>query len=103
MNIVPSRRPDASVRAGASLEVSDAVEPTDEELAAIEREWPQIETELAELDAWIQALGDGGRASSLDVRRWRRAQRRVLATHSLPAFDGHGSQPLPCRVDLEVA
>lgn len=103
MNIVPSRRPGMSVRACASPAASDAVEPTEEELAAIEREWPQIEAELAELDAWIQALGEGGRASSLDVRRWRRAQRQVLASHALPALDGHGGRSLPRHMDPEVA
>ena len=54
-------------------------EPTPEELAAIEAEWPEIEAGLVELDAEIRALQVGGLVSELDRRRVRRAQRRVIA------------------------
>src|SRR5690349_15973077 len=54
-------------------------EPTAAELAAIEAEWPGIEAELAVLDAEIRALSAVDDPSPLDWRRWRRAQRRVLA------------------------
>ncbi|ROO50810.1 hypothetical protein EDC02_5668 [Micromonospora sp. Llam0] len=55
------------------------VGPTPDELAAIEREWPLIEAELALLDAEITALyvADGG-PSQLDRRRVRRAGQRVM-------------------------
>jgi Family of unknown function (DUF6284) len=54
-------------------------EPTGAELAAIEAEWPLVEAELAVLDAEIAALSAAGGPSPLDWRRWRRAQRRLLA------------------------
>jgi hypothetical protein len=57
----------------------DAEDPTDDELAAIEAEWPLIEAELVVLDAEIRALTAKGGASPLDWRRLRRAERRVLA------------------------
>lgn len=52
--------------------------PTDAELADIEQEWPLIAAELDLLDAeWIY-LKLGQSACALDVRRVRRAERRVL-------------------------
>jgi hypothetical protein len=57
--------------------LSDA-EPTGPELAAIEREWPQIAAELSVLDAEIRALAYGVGVDELDVRRARRRCRRAL-------------------------
>jgi hypothetical protein len=54
-------------------------EPTADELAAIEAEWPLIEAELAALDEQIRALNVAGHGSELDRRRARRAEHRVLA------------------------
>ncbi len=54
-------------------------EPSPEDLAAIEAEWPLIEAELFVLDAeiaWINAADRGG-PSPLDWRRLRRAEARV--------------------------
>lgn len=57
----------------------DDQEPTADDLAAIEAEWPLIDAELAELDASIRVLMAEGGPSPLDWRRLRRAERRVLA------------------------
>ncbi len=57
----------------------DDQEPTADDLAAIEAEWPLIDAELAELDASIRVLMADGGPSPLDWRRLRRAERRVLA------------------------
>lgn len=65
-------------------------EPTPEELAAIEAEWPVIAAELELLDVELELLGRP--ASPLDARRLRRATRRVLAARVLvAAADGAGS------------
>ena len=56
----------------------DVEEPSAAELAEIDREWPLIAAELDLLDAEIAALSAEGRASTLDRRRVRRAERRVL-------------------------
>lgn len=53
-------------------------EPTRTELAAIEREWPLIEAELHELDCVIRIISAGRDPDEMDIRRYRRAQRRVL-------------------------
>ncbi|MGW4028487.1 DUF6284 family protein [Streptomyces sp. NPDC004838] len=53
-------------------------EPTSVELAAIEAEMPLIAAEVELLDAQITAI-DRSIPSELDVRRVRRARRRVLA------------------------
>ena len=53
-------------------------EPSAQELAAIELEWPVIAAELALLDAEIVALIAGDELSPLDWRRVRRAERQVL-------------------------
>lgn len=83
MSIVSPHRHGRDTTAPPSLPVDlDAAEPTDADLAAIEREWPVIEAELEELDAWIQILIAGRHASGLDWRRLRRAQRRLLAAQS---------------------
>ncbi|AVT36247.1 DUF6284 family protein [Plantactinospora sp. BB1] len=58
------------------LSVDD--EPTPQDLAAIDREWPLIEAELALLDAEITALNAVGGPSPLDRRRIRRAEQRVM-------------------------
>jgi hypothetical protein len=58
------------------LSVDD--EPTPQDLAAIDREWPLIEAELALLDAEITALYSDGGPSPLDRRRIRRAEQRVM-------------------------
>ncbi|MEV0396863.1 DUF6284 family protein [Polymorphospora rubra] len=54
-------------------------EPSINDLAAIEREWPLIEAELAVLDAEIALIyaADRGGPSPLDWRRLRRAEARV--------------------------
>jgi hypothetical protein len=56
----------------------DDVGPTAEELAAIEAEWPLIEAEIALVDAETRVLTASGGLSSLDWRRLRRAEARVL-------------------------
>jgi hypothetical protein len=53
-------------------------EPTAADLAAIEREWPQIAAALELLDLEIREINEGPAASELDRRRVRRAERRVL-------------------------
>ena len=57
-------------------------EPTADDLAAIEAEWPLVEAELSVLDAEIRIVSAPGRPSPLDWRRLRRAQRQVIATHA---------------------
>lgn len=52
--------------------------PSAADLANIEREWPLIDAELALLDAEIIALYDDDGPSSLDWRRIRRAEQRVM-------------------------
>jgi uncharacterized protein DUF6284 len=54
-------------------------EPTPAELAEIEREWPLIEAEMNLLDAEIAYATACESVSSLDWRRVRRAENRVLA------------------------
>ena len=66
------------MRRHRAIEAHD--EPTADELAEIEREWPQIEAELALLDAEIRILTAQGGPSLLDRRRLRRTERQVLAT-----------------------
>jgi hypothetical protein len=56
----------------------DDDEPTPADLAAIEREWPLIEAELAVLDAQIRILAAAGGPTPLGWRRVRRAERQVL-------------------------
>jgi Family of unknown function (DUF6284) len=53
-------------------------EPTPEELAAIDLEWPLIEAEMAVVDAEIRMLTAVCGPSPLDWRRLRRAEARVL-------------------------
>ena len=53
-------------------------EPTAEDLAEIEREWPLIEAEMALLDAEIMCLSANGGPSPLDWHRVRRAEARVV-------------------------
>ena len=67
----------AETRAAMSAGMT-AAEPTADDLAAIEAEWPLIEAELAALDAEIRALSAAGGPSPLDWRRLRRAEHRVL-------------------------
>jgi hypothetical protein len=57
----------------------DADEPSPDDLAAIEDEWPLIDAELALLDAEITILyaADRGGPSPMDRRRLRRAEARV--------------------------
>lgn len=69
----------------------DDQEPTDAELAAIEAESPQIEADLALLDAQIRVLTADGGPTQIDWRRLRRAVRQVLAARqrvSAPATSG---------------
>lgn len=58
--------------------LSADLEPTVNELAAIDREQPLIEAELALLDAEIRILVAEDSASDLDWRRLRRAEHRVM-------------------------
>lgn len=79
----------------------DFREPTEAELAAIDREMPLIEAEVRLLDAEIRLISavDGGYPSPLDWRRVRRAEAqlaRVAAdlfarpAASLPRFGAMG-------------
>jgi hypothetical protein len=62
-----------------SFDYADLPEPTPDDLAAIEDEWPVINGELAVLDAQIAMLyaADRGGPTALDWRRLRRAEARV--------------------------
>ena len=62
----------------------DEREPSAEELAEIEREWPQIARGLAVLDAEIRSLTGSGQVDELAVRRVRRAGRQVLRPVRVP-------------------
>ncbi|MGH3487466.1 MAG: DUF6284 family protein [Actinopolymorphaceae bacterium] len=87
MSII-SRRPSGWYHVDEAGPVEDR-EPTADELAAIEAEWPVIEAELAALDEQIRALTVAGHGSELDRRRARRVERRVLAAQrGLAAHDG---------------
>lgn len=61
-----------------SLPAVSSEDPSPADLAAIEREWPLIAAELDLLDAEISYVNAGPAASTLDRRRVRRAERRVL-------------------------
>src|SRR5947208_1947195 len=56
----------------------DPDEPSAVDLAAIEAEWPLIEAEMALVDAEIHLLTVHGGPSTLDWRRLRRAEARVM-------------------------
>ena len=57
----------------------DDDEPTPDDLAAIEREWPLIEADLALTDAQVALLlADRRTLSALDWRRLRRAEHNAL-------------------------
>ena len=58
--------------------ISRQVEPSTADLAAIDREWPLIEAEIALVDAEIRVLTNDGGPSELDWRRLRRAEERVM-------------------------
>ncbi|MFI5953789.1 DUF6284 family protein [Cryptosporangium sp. NPDC051539] len=58
-------------------------EPSTTELAAIEAEWPEIEADLAVVDAEIAMFASDRGPSLLDWRRLRRAERRALAVRDL--------------------
>ena len=82
-------------------------EPTAADLAAIEREWPLIEAELALTDIQVHLWCVQGKASELDRHRLRRAEQRViretlayLAAH-LRANDGR--RTLPARPEGRAA
>ncbi|MFI6681999.1 DUF6284 family protein [Kribbella sp. NPDC050470] len=60
------------------LSAVSSEEPSAADLAAIEQEWPLIAAELDLLDAQIAFINAGPAASTLDRRRVRRAERRVL-------------------------
>jgi hypothetical protein len=66
-------------------------EPTAAELAAIEREMPSIEAELAVVDAQIERLSAGTWVGPLHHRRQRRATRRLLAVRAELAGPDLGS------------
>jgi hypothetical protein len=69
--------------------------PSPSDLAAIEAEWPQIEADLAELDAEIRALyaSDNGGPTELDWRRKRRTESQVTRTAARTAAPGAGLRP----------
>ena len=55
-------------------------EPSAEDLAAIEEEWPVIEAEVRLLDAEIAVIRAGrARASAMDWQRVRAAEREVVS------------------------
>jgi hypothetical protein len=58
--------------------LGDDAGPTAHDLAAIETEWPVIAAELDELDCVIQIVSADHPPREIDIRRYRRAQRRVL-------------------------
>ena len=66
---------------------ADSMEPTDAELDAIEREMPVILADVDLLDAQIIALDRT--PTELDVRRIRRARRRLLTALAHQAADAH--------------
>jgi hypothetical protein len=57
---------------------ADVEGPTASDLVAIETEWPLIEAEMALVDAEIHMLTVHGGPSTLDWRRLRRAEARVM-------------------------
>jgi len=67
-------------------------EPAEDDLAAIEAEWPLIEAELFLVDAEIRVLTADDGASDLGWRRVRRAEARALrettALYGRPAAPG---------------
>lgn len=71
------------------------IEPSSDELAAIEADWPLIAAELEVLNAEIAMLyaEDQGGPSSLDWRRLRRAEQRVMR-----AAAAIGSPVMPTRL-----
>ncbi|QHA05486.1 hypothetical protein GQF42_21245 [Streptomyces broussonetiae] len=66
---------------------ADFIEPTDAELDAIELEMPAILADVDLLDAQIITLDRT--PTELDVRRIRRARRRLLAALANQATDVH--------------
>jgi hypothetical protein len=60
------------------LKALSSEDPTAAELAEIEQEWPLIAAELDLLDAEISFINAGSAASTLDRRRIRRAEHRVM-------------------------
>jgi hypothetical protein len=66
--------------------------PSPDDLAAIEAEWPQIEADLAALDAEIRELyGAGhGRPTELD---WRRTESQVTRAVARTAGPTAGLRP----------
>ena len=78
--------------------------PSAAELAAIEDEWPVIAAELGELDCVIQIISAAHEPTELDIRRYRRAQRRMLramraylAREATPADTSSAATPLHAR------
>ncbi len=68
--------------------------PSAADLAAIEREWPLIDAELAVVDAQAALLNAEGGGSALDWRRLRRAEQRVLReTTALASRPRRGRRP----------
>ncbi|AWE51217.1 DUF6284 family protein [Streptomyces nigra] len=66
---------------------ADFMEPTDAELDAIELEMPAILADVDLLDAQIVTVDRT--PTELDVRRIRRARRRLLAALATQATDVH--------------
>jgi Flp pilus assembly protein TadB len=73
-------------------------EPTSTELDAIEAEWPLIAAELELLDAQIVMLIAGGHATTMDRRRVRRAEHRVLTAPDGCVRPPRGGEPGRCRM-----
>ena len=57
-------------------------------LAAVEEEWPRVETALAAVDARVRGLVSRDRVDELAVRRARRAGRRELSAARLVVVHG---------------
>ncbi|MEU1270009.1 DUF6284 family protein [Streptomyces sp. NPDC005799] len=66
---------------------ADFMEPTNAELDAIDREMPAILADVDLLDAQIITIDRT--PTELDVRRIRRARRRLLAVLAQQATDAH--------------
>lgn len=73
------------------LSADDAVEPSPDDLAAIDAEWPLIDAEMALVAAEIRVLTAPDDPTALDWRRLRRAEHRVahearlFSARSLPS------------------
>jgi hypothetical protein len=77
-------------------------EPTTQDLAAIEAEWPLIEAELSLVDAEIRLMTAVGGPSLLDWRRLRRAEQRVMREVAALVRNPRGLSDARDGSDLDV-